>query len=176
MSIDLTADCSRCAALCCMALAFDKGADFALDKPAGVGCVNLRGDFGCQIHDSRIDAGFSGCLKFDCLGAGQRITQEVFAGVDWRDTPAAIPDIIEAFRILREVHRLHELLGFAADLPLAPAQRDLLHALMEELAPNGGWTADSLNQLPLGRLSSDATSFLGSLKTLAKRGGISGKA
>lgn len=176
MSIDLTADCNRCAALCCMALAFDKGADFALDKPAGVGCVNLRGDFGCQIHDSRIEAGFPGCLKFDCLGAGQRVTQEVFAGVDWRDTPAAIPSIIEAFRILREVHRLYELLSFAASLPLAPVQRNELQVLMGQLASNDDWTADSLNELPLGRLSSDVASFLGSLKTLAKRGGISGKA
>lgn len=176
MSIDLTADCSRCTALCCMTMAFDKGPDFAVDKPAGVGCVNLRDDFSCNIHDSRTEAGFSGCLKFDCLGAGQRITQEVFAGVDWRDTPSAIPAIIDAFRILREVHRLHQLLGFAAALPLSQPQRDWLDELQGRLTPPQGWSADTLASLPLTVIGADVASFLGSLKTLTKRGGISGKA
>lgn len=176
MSIDLTADCSRCTALCCMALAFDKGADFAVDKPAGIGCVNLRGDFGCTIHDTRIQAGFPGCLKFDCLGAGQRITQEVFPHVDWRDTPAAIPSIIEAFRILREVHRLFELLNLATNMPLSAAQRQQLHSLMAAMTPDQGWSAEGLSQLPLATLSADVAVFLGSLKTLTIRGGTSGKA
>ena len=40
---DLTADCSRCAGLCCVLPAFAASADFAVDKPAGTPCRHLRG-------------------------------------------------------------------------------------------------------------------------------------
>ena len=51
----LRADCSRCAGLCCVAPAFAASADFAIDKPAGHACPNLRNDARCGIH-----AGFTG--------------------------------------------------------------------------------------------------------------------
>jgi hypothetical protein len=31
-------DCARCAGLCCVLLAFDRGPLFAFDKPAGIAC------------------------------------------------------------------------------------------------------------------------------------------
>jgi hypothetical protein len=33
--LPLTADCSRCAGLCCVATAFTASSDFAIDKPGG---------------------------------------------------------------------------------------------------------------------------------------------
>ena len=41
--VELRADCSRCVGLCCVAPAFARSADFAVDKPAGTPCTNLPG-------------------------------------------------------------------------------------------------------------------------------------
>ncbi len=104
----LRADCSRCAALCCVVPAFTRSADFAIDKPAGRPCPNLSADFRCGIHDRLRPAGFPGCAAFDCFGAGQRVTAE-FAG----------PDRAEAFAATRV---RHELLWYLAEaLELAPS-------------------------------------------------------
>ena len=71
MTVDLQPDCARCAALCCVALAFDRSDRFAYDKPACEPCRNLGGDDRCRIYDRREREGFSGCIRFDCQGARQ---------------------------------------------------------------------------------------------------------
>ena len=87
----LQADCEQCAALCCVALAFDKSEWFPIDKPNGVVCPQLDGSNRCKIYDTREALGYNGCLNFDCHGAGQRVTQEVFGGRSWREDPALLP-------------------------------------------------------------------------------------
>jgi len=47
----LTADCTNCCGLCCVAPAFDAEQGFGYTKPAHIPCMNLRGDDGCAIHD-----------------------------------------------------------------------------------------------------------------------------
>jgi len=100
----LVADCHRCAALCCVALAFDRSASFAFDKPAGEPCPSLRGKL-CVIHDDLEARGCSGCARYDCAGAGQRVVQEVFGGRS--EDPARMAD---AFRVMRDVQELRVLL------------------------------------------------------------------
>jgi len=90
--------------LCCVAPAFARSADFAVDKPAGTPCTNLQADFRCAIHADLRDRGFAGCTVFDCLGAGQRVTA-AFAGRDWR-TPEVAAPMFAAFGIARQVHEL----------------------------------------------------------------------
>ena len=82
--MELVADCSRCFGLCCVALPFTASADFAVDKAAGKACGNLGEDFRCGIHTRLRDEGFTGCTVYDCFGAGQRVSQTVFRGNDWR--------------------------------------------------------------------------------------------
>ena len=53
--MQLEADCSRCAALCCVVPAFARSSDFAVDKPAGTPCVHLAADHRCGIHAERVD-------------------------------------------------------------------------------------------------------------------------
>lgn len=72
---ELTADCSRCVALCCVAPGFSASADFAIDKPAGRPCPNLQPDFRCGIHATLRRDGFAGCAAYDCFGAGQHVTR-----------------------------------------------------------------------------------------------------
>jgi uncharacterized protein YjbI with pentapeptide repeats len=117
--LELRADCDRCVALCCVAPAFSASADFAIDKPAGQPCPNLRGDFRCSIHDRLRPRGFAGCAAFDCFGAGQQVTQVTFGGRDWRAHPGLAAPMFAAFAVMR---RLHELLWYLNEaLALGPA-------------------------------------------------------
>jgi hypothetical protein len=102
----LTADCSRCVGLCCVEPAFVASADFAIDKPARTPCPHLLGDSRCGVHDQLRDRGFPGCVVFDCLGAGQRVTQDVFGGADWRDDPATASAMFAVFPVMRQLTEL----------------------------------------------------------------------
>ncbi len=57
----------------CVATAFARSADFAIDKPAERPCTKLLGDLRCGIHDGLRDQGFPGCDVFDFFGAGQQV-------------------------------------------------------------------------------------------------------
>ncbi|MDF1873658.1 hypothetical protein [Vannielia sp.] len=161
---DFAPDCPRCAALCCMALAFDKGEDFALDKPAGLPCPKLAAGHLCTIYDHLEEEGFSGCAAYTCLGAGQRVTQEVFAGKSWQDAPHLAAPMAEAFRELRRVHEALELLAAAKALPLLDEDEARRQSLMAALSPEDGFTEASLAGAPLKTALKDVPGFLASLR------------
>lgn len=161
---DLAPDCAACTGLCCMALAFDKGEDFAIDKPAGLPCPNLAADFSCAIFDDLRAQGFAGCARYSCLGAGQRVSQELFAGHDWRREPALARPMIAAFAAMRQVHEGLELLAVTQrlDLPASlAAERD---ALMAAYAPPDGWHEDSLARFAQSDTSARLAAFLPGLR------------
>lgn len=116
----LRADCGRCFALCCVATAFAASADFAIDKPAGQPCPNLRPGFRCGIHGRLRQQGFAGCASYDCFGAGQQVAQVTFGGRDWRRTPGIAAQMFAVFARMRQ---LHELLWYLTEaLALGPAR------------------------------------------------------
>jgi len=118
--LDLRADCSRCVGLCCVAPAFAASADFAIDKPAGQPCPHLGARFRCTIHDNLRGRGFAGCTVFDCFGAGQKVTQSSFGGMDWRRSPDLADRMFAVFGVVRV---LHELLWYLVEaLKLEPAR------------------------------------------------------
>ena len=127
--VELEADCSRCFGLCCVALTFSASADFAIDKPAGQACPHLAADFRCGIHADLRQRGFPGCSVFDCLGAGQHVSQVTFKGSDWRSQPGIAREMFDVFARVRELHlllwHLREALGLAA---AQPAHLELRHA------------------------------------------------
>ncbi|MFF5212707.1 pentapeptide repeat-containing protein [Streptosporangium sp. NPDC000396] len=129
---DLRADCERCFALCCVAPAFAASADFAIDKPAGQACPNLRQDFRCGIHRDLRKRGFSGCTVFDCFGAGQKVSQVTFGGQDWRRAPRTAKQMFEVFAVMRQLHELLWYLSEALTLqPARPLHGELRLALDE---------------------------------------------
>lgn len=129
---ELAADCSRCFGICCVAPAFAASADFAIDKPAGQPCPNLRGDSRCGIHRDLRARGFPGCTVFDCFGAGQHLAQGTFGGRDWREDPATARRMVEAFTVMRPLHELLWYLTEALALtPPGPLRDDLAAALAE---------------------------------------------
>lgn len=137
--LDLRSDCARCTGLCCVGLHLVRSADFAIDKPAGTPCPNLRESFGCGIHSRLRESGFPGCVAYDCLGAGQRVTAAVRSahdGATWRDDPAAARD---AFAVLPVVTQLQELLWYLAEvlsLPAAAPVHDDARRALAQTAPS----------------------------------------
>lgn len=116
----LRADCAACFGLCCVALPFSSSADFAIDKAAGRPCPNLEPDFRCAIHRRLRREGFAGCVAFDCLGAGQKVSRHTFGGRDWRRHPETAGRMFEVFGVMR---RLHELMWYLSEaLTLRPAR------------------------------------------------------
>ncbi len=136
----LRADCERCFGLCCVAPAFSASADFAIDKPAGAPCPNLRDDFRCGIHDRLRPGGFPGCAVYDCFGAGQRVAQETFGGTDWRGSPEIAHRMFAVFGVMRQLHELLWYLTEALRLDLPGELRDDLRGALdatERLAAGG---------------------------------------
>ncbi|WP_127543320.1 pentapeptide repeat-containing protein [Actinoplanes sp. OR16] len=158
----LAADCSRCAALCCVAPAFAKSSDFAVNKPAGQPCKNLRDDFRCGIHEELPQRGFPGCVVFDCFGAGQRITQETFGGRDWRSEPAIAGEMFAALPIVRQLHELMWYLTEALKLDEARRLHPKLSAALTE--------TDQLAAGPVAALRSlDVDAHRGRVNPLLRR-------
>ncbi|MER7007618.1 pentapeptide repeat-containing protein [Dactylosporangium sp. NPDC000555] len=128
MTLELRADCSRCFGLCCVAPAFARSADFAIDKPAGHACPNLDEAFRCGIHTRLRQRGFPGCTVYDCFGAGQHVAQVVHEGRDWRRDPASARRMFEVFAAVRILHELMWYLTEARGLP----QSTPLHATLDD--------------------------------------------
>ncbi|MGW0998596.1 pentapeptide repeat-containing protein [Streptomyces sp. NPDC002523] len=125
---ELRGDCAQCFGLCCVALPFAASADFALDKPAGKPCPNLRDDHRCGIHSDLRKKGFSGCTVYDCFGAGQKVSQVTFGGQDWRTGSAErARAMFDVFPVVRQLHELlwylNEALGLDAARPVHPDLR-----------------------------------------------------
>jgi hypothetical protein len=128
----LQADCSRCVGLCCVLPAFVSSAEFAIDKPAGVACPNLHDDSRCGIHDQLRARGFSGCVTYDCFGAGPALTEVSPTGRRHAIlAPARLP---ASFSVLRQLHELLWLLTEARTLDAASAIHPELAAASAEIA------------------------------------------
>ena len=108
--LDLVADCSRCAGLCCVLLPFRAADGFGADKPGGVACDHLDGADLCRIHDRLAQSGWPGCVRYDCQGAGQHVTQTTYAGRGWRSGEVDLGEMAAVFSVMRVLHaRLAEL-------------------------------------------------------------------
>ena len=147
--LDLVADCSSCFGLCCVALAFEKSADFPIDKPAGEPCPNLQNDFSCSIHARLREEGFRGSAVYDCFGAGQHVAQVTFGGVSWRDAPETSASM---FAVLPVMRQLHEMLWYLAEALTRTDTADLQADLERAYAATEALTrtdADALRALDL---------------------------
>ncbi|MFF7456781.1 pentapeptide repeat-containing protein [Kitasatospora sp. NPDC008115] len=138
-SLNLVSDCGSCFGLCCVALPFAAGTDFAVNKAAGSACRNLKTDFTCGIHERLRESGFPGCTVYDCFGAGQQVSQVTFGGRGWREAPEDAGAMFEVFPVVRQ---LHELLWYLTEAltfePARPVHGELRRALEETGRLAGG--------------------------------------
>ena len=167
---ELRADCARCAALCCVAPAFARSADFAIDKPAGRACPELRADLRCGIHRDLRRRGFPGCDVFDCFGAGQQTVQVTFAGRDWRDDPQTAEGVFEAFTVLRQLHELRWYLAECLDLVAEGPLRGEVLRRQTEVEHAAAARADALLGFDATTVRRDVGELLGRVSAHARAG------
>lgn len=108
----LQADCQSCFGLCCTALNIVASSDYAINKPAGTPCPNLQDNYSCHIHSQLRETGFKGCTVFDCLGAGQQVSQVTFHGQDWRQSREHADKMFRVFPIMEQ---LYEMIAYVAE-------------------------------------------------------------
>lgn len=157
---ELRADCSRCFGLCCVALPLTASTDFAIDKPAGRPCPNLRRDFGCGIHAGLREHGFPGCTAFDCLGAGPKVSQVTFEGRSWREAPEHAATMYAVFPVML---RLHELLWYVTEalgLPAAAPVHAELRAARDRIGTLTRSGAETLLELDTDALRGEVDVLL----------------
>ncbi|GHF34129.1 hypothetical protein FHX82_005374 [Amycolatopsis bartoniae] len=151
----LSADCSSCFGLCCVALPFAKSADFAFDKAAGTPCRHLAGDYRCGIHSQLRERGMAGCTVFDCFGAGQQVSQVTFGGHE-------SPQAAAVFPVMRGLHELLWYLTEALALPAAAPLRDELRRALDDI--------ERLTELPAAELTTvDVPAVRGEVNELLLR-------
>lgn len=126
----LQADCQNCFGLCCTALNIVASSDFAINKPAGSPCPNLRDNYSCHIHSHLRETGFKGCTVFDCLGAGQQVSQVTFQGQDWRQSREHADKMFRVFPIMEQ---LYEMIAYVAEALSYQVDHDLSEQLQAEL-------------------------------------------
>jgi uncharacterized protein YjbI with pentapeptide repeats len=167
---DLRADCSRCFAICCVAPAFSRSSDFAIDKPAGVPCPHLAGDHRCSIHDRLRPEGFAGCTAYDCFGAGQRLAQETFGGRDWRDHQDVAAPMMAALPVLRGLHELLWYLHDVIDLPTSGPVRDDLATVRSDVEKAAAAPGATILDVRVDALRAAAAPLLREASRLAREG------
>lgn len=153
---DFTSDCAKCAALCCVSLAFDQGDSFAHDKAAGAPCAKLSG-FGCSIHKDLTSMGYSGCVAYHCLGAGQQVT--ALFDTTWRDDAKMTGPMMDAFRQMRAVQSVLQLLLAAKALPLPTLQEQERRHWLHQLTPEH-WTPRALETFEVEGVEAKINSWL----------------
>ena len=154
-------DCAACRGLCCDLPAFDADQGFGYDKPAATPCRHLQADFRCGIHARLAEAGFPGCLRFDCHGAGQRATAESLARPEAGTSAAADREwLAHRYQHLLPLHELQALIHYtlgqlAADQEGSPLRHRL--AEIETLCAPG---ASRTPEIPLRQLRADTLAML----------------
>lgn len=126
----LTADCSNCFGLCCTALTITASSDFPMNKPAGIPCMNLQADYRCQIHSQLRENGFKGCTVYDCLGAGQIVSQVTFNGQSWLDNPEISQKMFQVFPVMEQIH---EMIAYTTEAMTYDIPDTLFYQLEQEL-------------------------------------------
>ena len=143
----LVADCEQCFALCCVLLPFQAVSGFGMDKPGGTPCPNLADDDRCSIHATLREDGWSGCVTFDCFGAGQQVSQVTYAGVSWRETD----NLGEMAAVLSVMRVLHEMLAHLVEVDRRTPE-PAAAALMTEVLSLTAATPDHLLDVDLDHL------------------------
>lgn len=157
--------CESCCGLCCVALYFSKSEGFPRDKAAGVPCPCLAENFRCTIHKELAGRGLRGCCAFDCMGAGQQVTQAVYGGNSWRSSPKFATEMYEVFL---HVWRLHQILWYLTDaasfIPAAFLEAEI-RALVQRASFVATLAPDAILELDINSFQSEAN---GVLKRAAK--------
>ena len=169
----LQADCANCFGLCCVALPFTASADFAFDKKENKPCVNLKDNFQCGIHAKLRKTGMAGCAVYDCFGAGQKVSQVVFNGRNWRDNPQDSQQMFSVFPIVRALHELLWYLNEALDRTQNQAIYQELKSAIDKVERSTYMDSSALLRINLSQVRTEVNILLQRVSEL-ERGKIPG--
>jgi hypothetical protein len=158
----LEPDCARCFGLCCVALPFSRSAGaagFAFDKAAGEPCRHLTPVDSCAIHADLLPAGMGGCVAYECFGAGQHVSQVLYGGVSWRETPGTAGQMFAVLGVVRRLHEMLVLLDQASSRAPSPA----LNALRDRVSAATLGTPAEVLDVELDRLAARVGDALGAV-------------
>ncbi|WP_016691107.1 MULTISPECIES: pentapeptide repeat-containing protein [Rhodococcus] len=93
--------------------------------------------------------GFRGCTVFDCFGAGQAVSQRLFAGASWRDRPDTRGRMFSAFAVVKELHEMMWHLLEAQQRTYDPELADDARELVASLASLTRRSVDELESLEI---------------------------
>ncbi|NGP19451.1 hypothetical protein [Devosia aurantiaca] len=156
---ELEADCDRCFGLCCTALSFSRPDGFGHDKPAGILCHFLAGDYRCSIHPRREDLGYEGCIDFTCLGAGQRASQQ-FATQNWQRDPTTRRQMFARFAQLLKLQEIRQALIQAKGLVVSDQQEEERGMLLAAVAKIADGERDSGDDVDVQTLITRAQALI----------------
>jgi hypothetical protein len=165
----LEPDCGRCVGLCCVALPFRPSHGFAFGKDAGEPCRHLDGSYGCSIHALLRESGMAGCTSYECFGAGQLVTQEIYAGASWRDSADGGAEMFEVFAVVQRLHEMLVLIDQAAAVAPAPG----LSALRGRVSACTSGAPGEILDTDLDRLAGQVGDALAEASRTVRRGGPS---
>lgn len=107
---------------CAVLPPYAKSADFAFDKDSGTPCRDLQSNYQCAIHEALREKGFRGWSAYECFGAGQKVSQIIYEGKDWRNNTESAKEMFDVFPIMQQLHEmlwyLHEALSIEAAKPI----------------------------------------------------------
>ncbi|MQW75205.1 pentapeptide repeat-containing protein [Nocardioides sp. dk4132] len=165
----LRPDCGACVGLCCVALPFGRSRDFAFDKAAGEACRHLTPADACGIHADLRERGMVGCTVFGCHGAGQQVSQVVYAGRSWRDGDVVVGEMFAVFAVVRGLHEMLVLLTDAARW--APTGHQELATLRDRLRAASNGTPAQVLDVDVDRLRAATGDLLRRLSAEVRGGG-----
>lgn len=129
---ELKIDCSKCSGLCCTALFFSKVDGFPENKVAGKACIKLKNNYYCKIHNELEKKNMKGCIGYDCFGAGQHVTQHIYIGKTWSDSPECAQEIFDVFIIIFQLYQIRYFLEESILIVSAKNLGDNIQKLINE--------------------------------------------
>lgn len=121
-------NCKDCCGLCCTALYFAKSEGFPHDKPAGIPCSHLCADYQCDIHGQLFLRKMKGCMAYDCFGAGQWVTQQLFKG---NNLTAVNKEFM--FTVFIKVVQLHQMLWYLCEAAISIKDINVLDQINHQI-------------------------------------------
>ena len=90
-----------------------------------------------------------GCMAFDCLGAGQKVTSDIYGGVSWKQRPEAASEIFQVFLAVWQLHQMVWYLAEAAAVIPAEKLAEDIDALITEYKNMTALPSDQILQIDI---------------------------
>lgn len=94
--------------------------------------MHLQKDFRCQIHNELEHRNLKGCIGYDCFGAGQHVTQTIYAKQTWQSMPQSTKEIFDVFVVVFQLYQMRYFLLESMIIDPAKSLKGNISELLEE--------------------------------------------